>query len=136
MPAYTFKLCDDSDGLEDDVGISLPDDEIAYVYACDVVRELMNGRESATRHWQLDVYEGHGEKVFEIAFVSLDQTLDHLNAELREQVEQSARQIRSFRDALGAAVLTVREAKSLVARSRGNPYLAADRGRKVIRDGS
>jgi hypothetical protein len=37
---------------------------------------------------------------------------------------------------LYAARLTGREAGSLVARSRGKPYLAADRGRKVIRDNS
>jgi hypothetical protein len=37
---------------------------------------------------------------------------------------------------LHAATLTGREARSLVARSRGKPYLAADRGHKVIGDNS
>jgi hypothetical protein len=134
MPTYTFKLCDDGDGVEDDAGVSLPDANIAYVYACDVVRELMSGRERTTRHWQLEVYEGQDEKIFEIAFASLDPTLDHLDAHYRQRVEQGARQIRSARDALGAAAVTVQEAKSLVARSRGKPYLAAERGRKVVRD--
>jgi len=42
VPRYTFKLFDDSGGIEDDVGVSLPNPEVAYRYACDVVLELMN----------------------------------------------------------------------------------------------
>jgi hypothetical protein len=30
---------------------------VAYRYACDVVRELMKGREPTTRCWRLDVYD-------------------------------------------------------------------------------
>lgn len=136
MPRYTFKLCDDGGGVEDNSGVSLPNAEIAYRYACDVASELMSRRELRTRHWQLDVYEGDGKKVFEIPFVAVDPTLDHLRTEQRELVERSSRLIRSVKDAVYAAGLSKREAKSLVARSRGKPYLAADRGRKVIRDNS
>ncbi len=77
MPKYTFKLSDDHGGVEDDVGVNLPDAEIAYSYACDVVHELMKGREPTTRSWRLDVYENEQEKVFEIPFAALDPTLDH-----------------------------------------------------------
>jgi hypothetical protein len=49
-------------------------------------------------------------------------------------VEHGSRIIRSFKDALHGATLTEREARSLVARSRGKLYLAAERGRKMIRD--
>jgi len=136
MPRYTFKLRDDDDGVEDKNGISLPDAEIAYRYAYDVVRELMSAREPSTRSWQLEVYEDGREKIFEIPFARLDQTLDLLNAHMREAVEHSARQIRSVKDTYQAARVTVREARSLVARSRGKPYPAADRGRKVIRGDS
>jgi hypothetical protein len=75
MPKYTFKLSDDGSGVEDDIGVSLPNAEVAYRYACDVVLELMNCRELRTRHWQLDVHDGEGKKVFEIPFVELDPTL-------------------------------------------------------------
>jgi len=51
-------------------------------------------------------------------------------------VEHRSQIIRSLKDALHAATLTGREARSLVARSRGMPYLAVDRGRKVTRDNS
>lgn len=62
--------------------------------------------------------------------------LDHLIPELRELVEHNSRLIRSHKDAVYAARLSEHEAKSLVARSRGRPYLADDRGRRVIRDNS
>jgi len=136
MPKYTFKLSDDGSGVEDDIGVSLPNAEVAYRYACDVVLELMNCRELRTRHWQLDVHDGEGKKVFEIPFVELDPTLSHLRAEEWALVEHGSQVIRSFKDALHAASLTRREARPLLARSRGRPYLAADRGRKVIRDNS
>ena len=120
MPRYTFKLCDDGGGVEDDVGVDLPNAEVAYRYACDVVLELMNCRELRTRHWQLDVYEGEEKKVFEIPFARLDPTLSHLPTEQRELVEHGSRIIRSFKDALYAATLTGHEARSLVrARAAG-----------------
>jgi hypothetical protein len=136
MPRYTFKLKDDCNGVEDAAGVNLPNAEIAYRYASDVVRELMQAREPSTRSWQLDVYEGVQTKIFEILFAELDQTLDHLNAPMRNAVEHTARRIRSVKDTYQAASMTVREARSLVARSRGKPYLVTDRGRKVIRDDS
>jgi hypothetical protein len=135
MPRYSFKLRDDDTGVEDDTGVNLPDAEIAYRYACDVVRELMQHREPHTRSWQLEVYEGEGKKVFEILFSTLDPTLDHLSVPLRGLVEDTAHRLRSLKDALCATQTTVQETRSLVARSRGKPYLAAHRGRKIIRDG-
>jgi hypothetical protein len=124
MPRYTFKLRDDDSGVEDDNGVQLPDVEIAFRYACDVVRELMNAREPSTRSWQLEVYED-GQTVFEIPFVCLDRTLDHLKAQTRNMVERSVGQVRSSKDIRETASVTVRESKSLVACSRGKPYLAA-----------
>ncbi len=134
MPRYTFKLRDADDGVEDHDGVTLPDAETAYRYACDVVCELMKGRERNTRSWQLEVYKDDQEKVFEIPFVRVDQTLDHLDAQTREMVERGASQIRSIKETRNTARTTVREARSLVARSRGKPYLAADCGKKIIRD--
>jgi hypothetical protein len=99
VPRYTFKLFDDSGGVEDDVGVSLPNAEIAYRYACDVVLELMNWRELWTRHWQLDVYEDEGKKVFEIPFAQIDPTLNHLTTKQRKLVEHGSQIIRSLKDA-------------------------------------
>jgi hypothetical protein len=49
MPKYTFKLRDDDSGVEDDTDVSMPNAEVAYRYACDVVRELMECREQDNR---------------------------------------------------------------------------------------
>jgi hypothetical protein len=134
MPKYTFKLWDDDGGVEDDIGVTLPDADIAFKYGCEVVSEMMNCRERRTRSWQLDVYEDDHKKVFEIPFAALDRTLDHLNAVMRQPVQEGARQTQSVKDTQQAARIAVRETKSPVARSRGKPSLAADRGRKVVRD--
>jgi uncharacterized protein DUF6894 len=136
MPGYKFKLNDDSGGVEDDFGVNLPNVEIAHHYACDVVRELMDHRERKTRHWRLEVYQDNGEKVFDIPFAELDQTLDGLRPQSRALVALCALQVRALKDTHYDASLTRREARSLVARSRGKPYLAVDHGRKVIRDRS
>jgi hypothetical protein len=133
MPIYTFKLSDDGEGVADDTGVILPDAAIAFRYACDVVAELMNRREQATRTWRLDVYED-ARKVFEIPFASLDATLDHLPPDQRQAVKVIAEQRRWLKDAVSDAKVTSREAQALVARSRGKPYLAAERGQKTIRD--
>jgi hypothetical protein len=135
MPTYKFKLSDDGGGVGDDFGVSLPNAQIAHRYACDVARELMDHRERRTRHWRLDVYEDN-EKVFEVPFAKLDQTLNHLRPDTRKLVERCAQHVRSLKDVCYDASLTLRESEALVARSRGKPYLAADHGRKVIRDRS
>jgi hypothetical protein len=134
MPAYTFVLHDDDSGAVDDTGVNLPNEAAAYRYTCDVVRELMHFREQRTRDWQLDVYETDGAKVFAIPFATLDPTLEHLRPELRDVVEQVCQRRRSLKDTLSAATRIMQEAKSLLARSHGRPYLAADQGRRVIRE--
>jgi hypothetical protein len=133
MPTYTFKLSDDSDGVEDNTGVTLPGAEAALRYACDVVTELMDRREDVTRTWRLDVYEG-ARKVFEIPFASFDRSLDHLRPQHRDAVELICEQRRSLKDAVSEAKVTRRETQALVARSCGKPYLVTQRGQKVIRD--
>jgi len=96
----------------------------------------MDHRERSTRHWRLDVYQDNSEKVFEIPFSALDHSLNHLRPDYRAAVVQVAQSIRSLRDVYYDATLTKRESDSLVARSRGKPYLVAYRGRKVMRDDS
>jgi hypothetical protein len=134
MPIYTFKLIDDCGGVEDDTGVSLPSAEVANQYACDVVAELMDRREDATRTWRLDVYND-GTRIFELPFASLDHTLDHLKLSRRNQVEQLCRQRRLLSDLVNEAELTLREAHALLARSQGGkPHLAVVGGKRVIRD--
>ena len=134
MPTYTFRLLDNSSGVADDLGVRLPDTKAAYGYACDVALELMDHREATTRSWRLDVYENGSEKVFEILFASIDETLNHLKPDNRKLVEMTAMRRRLFQDTLHATWITCRESQALLARSQGKLYLAADHGQKTIRD--
>jgi hypothetical protein len=117
MPVYTFELRDGDRRIEDGSGVNLPDREHARRYARDVARELMSCREAQTRTWRLDVYDGSGERIFELPFASIDPTLDHLVPEMRTTVERMCDRYRSLREAIAAANFTVRESRALVALS-------------------
>ena len=138
MPNYTFELRDGSDPIDDDIGVILIDREDAYQYAQGVVRELMSGREAQTRTWRLDVYENgvyenSAERVFAISFASLDATLDPLNPEFRALIERACERNRAVREVISDVRASVREARALVARSRGKPYLITNLGKRTIR---
>jgi hypothetical protein len=134
MPTYTFELKDGSCGIADETGVPLPDREHALRYAQDVARELMGGREPQTRFWRLDVYEDGGERIFEIPFVRIDRTLDHLVPELRTIMEGMCDRQRALKEAIYAACVTVRESRALMAMAHGKPYLATCAGERTIRD--
>jgi hypothetical protein len=132
MPRYTFQLQDGERPVSDETGAWFADRERALDHARDVARELMSARELQTRMWRLDVYED-GHPVEQIPFVFLDPTLAHLDPMLRTSVERWSNTLRDCKEAVSAARATVRESRALVARSRGKPYLATDRGEATIR---
>jgi Domain of unknown function (DUF6894) len=132
MPNYTFELRDGSDPIGDELGVILTNRVHAYSYARGVVRELMSGREAQTRTWRLDVYENSAERVFEIPFASLDQTLDDLLPELRAIVEGLCECDRTVRESRQRAL---RESRARLARSRGRPYLITNFGKRTINGG-
>jgi Domain of unknown function (DUF6894) len=134
MPIYNFKLRDGSDVLEDETGVTLPNDDSATRYANEVAHELMRSRELETRSWCLDVYEQGGNRIREIPFASVDPTLEHLTPKWRTAVEGIAERKRMLGDAIHAANSTVQESCALVARARGRPYLASRFGKPIIRD--
>lgn len=134
MPTYTFKLRDGDWGVEDDTGVTLRDRHEALRYAHDVVNELMRRREAKTRSWRLDVYENNQRRVFEILFVTVDPSLNHLRSDSRITVEHGCEGQRSVGDAVFRSRDPTQESRALLARSRGKPYLAAEFGRRTIRD--
>ena len=133
MPVYRFELRNGTSAIRDDTGVSLPDRGHALAYAHVVVRELMRGHELQARHWRLDVYGETGERVFEIPFASVDWTLDHMRPELRAKVAETSERVRTLRELVASAKITMRESQALVARSRGRPYLATYLGEHTIR---
>jgi hypothetical protein len=132
-PTYTFRLRNDGRAVEDDTGIALTDNATAYRYARDVARELMRSREIQTRCWLLEVYRDGEGPLFDILFASVDPTLDHLRCELRSLVENVSEKKRALRDIANVANLTMRESQSLLARSRGKPYLITENGEIIVR---
>jgi hypothetical protein len=131
MPRYTFELQDGEHPIGDGSGVWFDDRESALGHAQAVARELMSARERETRTWRLDVYED-GNRIEQIPFAHLDPTLDHLHPTLRTSVERACNSARDFRQAMSTARATLRESRALVARSRGKPYLATDRGKPTI----
>jgi hypothetical protein len=128
---YTLELRDGSNWIEDEV--AMPDRERAFEYARTVVRELMCCRERQTRTWRLDVYEDKGERVFAIPFARFDETLGNLSSKGRETIADLCDRRRTLEEAISTAVVTMRESRALVARSRGKPYLVAAFGQPTIR---
>ena len=133
MPCYTFELHNGESGIADTTGVKLHDRKGALAYARDVVGELMRGRELQTRSWCLDVYERE-KRIFTLPFAKFDPTLDHLRPDLRATVEALCECQRSFAEAVHTINETMRESRALLARSRGELYVAAEHGRPVIRD--
>jgi hypothetical protein len=133
MPVYAFELRDGSKPVTDDTGLHFPDRPHAFDYAQEIIRELMSGCEAQTRSWRLDVYEKGEGLVFKIPFVHLDPAFARLEPSLRTTIERLCDSYRSLREAVHAAHATVRESRALVARSRGEPYLAAYAGERTIR---
>jgi len=133
MPNFTFELRDGRGGAVDPTGVALADRRQALHYARKVIHELMHGRELETRSWRLDVVEDGGECIFEIPFDSVDATLDHLPVATRQAMAKLCASRRSFSEAVHDLVLTVRESRALIARSSGQPYVAAEYGKTVIR---
>lgn len=133
MPNYTFELRDGHGGATDPVGVRLANRRKALQYARSVIHELMRGRERETRWWRLDVVENDGERILAIPFDSIDETLDHLSAAARQAMARHCASRRSFSEAMYDLLLTIRESRALVARSRGKPYVASVLGKSVIR---
>ena len=131
MPLYNFAL-HDGDYATEDEGMWLPDRERALQHAHHVARELMHARESQTRTWRIDIYEG-GRQIDGVPFARLDPTLDHLQPRVRAEIEVSCESIHSMRQMVSTTKATVRESRALLARSRGRPYLAVVRGQPTIR---
>ena len=67
-------------------------------------------------------------------FATIDETLNHLKPDNHQLVELTAVRRRLLHDTFHAASITRRESQALIARSQGKLYLAADRGKKTIRD--
>jgi hypothetical protein len=131
MPLYYFDLYDGGGGIADPDGTHLADGTAAYVHACRVVGELLSNAEPRTRHCLLQVRDEDGNCLSVLPFVAFDRTLDHLAPQTRRLIEEACEKRRALAAAMFEARVTMRRTRALVARSRGRPRLATERGRLI-----
>src|SRR5262245_28307168 len=132
MARYFFNLKDGAGGYADQDGVDLPDDDAARDYASVVAAELMKNREIKARHWRIEVQDAEGQRLFEIAFISEDRTLRHLEASTKRAMEELSKRRCALSEGIHASRTVQRQAKAVVAKSRGKPYLAADSGEAIL----
>jgi hypothetical protein len=132
MRRYYFHLKDGCRGYADRSGVRLPSDEAAREHAQSVATELMKNREGKARHWRIAVRNKHGKTLFEVPFIGLDGTLSHLSPPLKKAMEELSQRCYALREAIADARAIQLQARALLAKSRGRPYLAADDGDEIL----
>jgi hypothetical protein len=131
MPHFHFDLLAGTDIVQDKTGTELSDEWAATAHGHEVARELMRNNERKARHWCLLVRGEADNVLFEIPFAAVDPTIDHLSPEARALVEKGCEQRRALQEAVREVRGTVRRTRSIIARSRGRPYLVAHDGERL-----
>ncbi len=132
MRRYFFHLRDGYRGYADSTGVNLSDDDTARGYACRVGSELMKNRELEVRHWRIQVQNEDEQTIFEIPLITLDATLSHLSPLHKKAMEELSHRCYALREAIAQARIVQNQARALIAKSRGRPYLAADHGDEIL----
>jgi uncharacterized protein DUF6894 len=132
MRRYYFHLKDGCRGYADHTGVVLSSDDAARDHARGVAAELMKNRERKARHWHIDVQDKNRKPLFTVAFITVDRTLNHVSQPHRKALEELSQRCYALREAIAQARTVQTQARALVAKSRGLPYLAADDGEAVL----
>jgi hypothetical protein len=126
MTRYVFHLRNDQGVVRDEEGVELPHDDAAIAHARRVAVELLRNREVKTRHWRIEVETAEGRRVHDTNFFDEDRSLDHLKPAFRATLRDVGERWRALQETNAAARRTIRQARALVARSRGKPYAVDD----------
>jgi hypothetical protein len=129
MPRFHFQLRTGSKSIHDTEGIECADLAAARQHAIAVALELMNNAEKKSRHWSIVVWGENNERLSEVFFADLDQTLSRHPAEMRHVVEQTCRRFGALADTLASIRATIQQSRVLVARSQGKAFLVLKEGR-------
>src|SRR5215475_8722056 len=87
MPTYFFHLTTVCEKILDPDGTQLPNEAAAREHARAVARDLMQYRNEQTRSWRIVVCEDGGKHCFDLLFVTVDDTLDLYQPDLRKSCE-------------------------------------------------
>jgi hypothetical protein len=132
MPRYYFNLKDSYGEIHvDPDGMDLKGEAQARAHAREVARELMQSREAKTRSWRLQACDADRNVVFELLFVTVDQSMRRFPPLLRDNIERFSIRSASLSDAIFDVRMSLRQLKGTLARSEGAPYLAALNGSRV-----
>jgi uncharacterized protein DUF6894 len=130
MPRYFFDLAQ-SGVVRDPEGTDFPNEQVAQAHAETVARELMQHRQETTRYWRLDVRDEDGRRCFELLFVSVDDSIEHLTPELRNTLEEFHARSASLFETMRTVRSSLLQVQRTMALSEGLPYLAANEGVSV-----
>ena len=130
MPIFYFHLRDGKSGLLDNQGQELADAAAARAHAVQVARELMRSCELEKRHYLLDVCDEEGRVVAEVPFATVDPTLDHLQADLRNLVERLSETRREVGETLFSLQFLTLRLRALRG-ANWRPHLVAQGGQRI-----
>jgi hypothetical protein len=130
MPRYFFNLRTKDGCVRDREGTFLADEASARAHASAVARELMQHRQARTRYWRLDVCDEE-KPCFDLLFARIDDSMSHLDPELRRSIESVSATAASLSETIAAVGVSLMQIKATLARTEGAPYLAAIDGVRI-----
>jgi hypothetical protein len=125
MPTYYFNLKGQHGRYLDPSGTELPDHVQAKEHARRVALELMQRRETKTRSWRLEVCDASRTPICELLFATVDPLLAQLTPNFRATVEQVSARTGGVTDAIIDVRNSLHQLRGTLAKSNGEPYLAA-----------
>jgi len=125
MPTYYFNLKGQHGRYLDPSGTELPDHAQAREHARRVALELMHRRETRTRSWRLEVCDASRTPIFELLFATVDPLLAQLPPNFRTTVEEASARACGVTDAIIDVRNSLHQLRGTLAKSNGEPYLAA-----------
>jgi len=129
---YYFHLRRDGNVVRDTDGTECADLAAAQAHAVAVATELMENVERNARPWAMEVCNDACERVFGFQFAEIDRTLDHLAPPARALVEEMCRRRAGLVDTIRSSRTVVRQARALIGRAQGRPYMVAESGAPVL----
>jgi hypothetical protein len=117
VPHYHFVLKTRDDLIPDRDGSEWPNDAAAQEEATLIAQDLMRNQETKRGSWRIEVRDQDLLPRSELLFAEVDQTIDHLPAEMREPHIVAARRIAAFSDAMLAVRKSLSEVMETLSRA-------------------
>jgi hypothetical protein len=121
VPTYFYNLQTLDGIIRDPEGTDFAGPYLALEHGRRIARELMRHRESATRSWRLDVYDGEGTLCFDVLFATVDDSILCLPSELRCSVQDMHAKSASLIEAMHRTKLMMSQLRATIARAECFP---------------